>query len=174
MQLYIDGRLDSARHVRLERHLATCDACRQELALLSTIQACASEGELVAEPADLAEHVMHRVAAFEAGRALVAARELPFGIPRWVLGWRSALVALIGLIVLALLQPAAMASFSGQATRAASDAIQLLLSPGPDAISWGVWLLGAIVTLAITVWFVRADASSAVRRAIAQRLPQLW
>jgi anti-sigma factor RsiW len=174
MQLYIDGRLDPARHARLERHLAACDTCRRDLSLLAMIGDCATEGELVREPADVGEHVMRRIAACEAQRAVSAARELPFGIPRWALSWRSILVALIGLIALALLQPTAFASLSGLAARDASDAIQLLLSPGPDSISWAVWLLGGVVALAITIWFVRADASSAMRRAIAQRLPQLW
>lgn len=177
IQLYLDGRLAPARHVHLEQHLASCAACRHELAVLQSIRGAAAEGELVPEPADLTALVMSRVAAYEARRALAAAPSPaapPFGLPRWVIGWRGAVVAALMLLSIALLQPTAFGGLGATLTRDVSGAFNALLGPGPDSISWAVWLLGSIVALAFTVWFARAEASSAWRRAIAQRLPQLW
>jgi anti-sigma factor RsiW len=179
MQLYIDGRLAPARHVHLEQHLSSCAACRRELALLEVVRDAASAGELAPESPDLAPLIMRRVVAFEARRALAADREHapsgpPLGLPRWAIGWRGAALALLMLLIVALLQPAAFGGIGGALTRDVSGAVQALLGPGPDAISWAVWALGSAVALAIAVWFARADASSGWRRAIAQRLPQLW
>ncbi len=173
LQLYIDGRMEPTRLPRLEQHLAGCDMCRQDLALLEQIRDGAHEGVLVAEPADLTERILYRVAAYEARRAARAQEWLP-GIPRWAIGWRSGVVALLVLAALALLQPGALAALSDTLSRHANSAYMLLMMPGPDSISWGIWAGGLVAALAFTIWFVRADASSAWRRAISQRLPQLW
>jgi hypothetical protein len=75
--------------------------------------------------------------------------------------------------MLALLQPGAFAAFTDTVSRHATNAYMLLMMPGPDSISWGIWAGGVIVALALTVWFVRADGAAPWRRAISQRLPQL-
>jgi anti-sigma factor RsiW len=175
LQIYIDGRLEPSRLPRLEQHLAACDTCRQDLALLEQIRDGAREEAeaLVAEPTDLTERVLYRIAAYEARRAARTEGWLP-GIPRWAIGWRSGVVALFVLAVLALLQPGALAAFTDTLSRHANSAYTLLMMPGPDSISWGIWAGGVLAALALTVWFVRADASAPWRRAISQRLPQLW
>lgn len=177
MQLYTDGRLERARLTHLERHLAECPACRQELTLLECIRngarETASESELVPEPADLTRRILDRVAAYEARRATRSQEWWP-GVARWAAGWRGAAGALVILTVLALLQPGAFAAFTHALSQHAASAYILLMTPGPDSIIWGVWGAGALVAGALTIWFMRADASSGWRRAIAQRLPQLW
>jgi anti-sigma factor RsiW len=173
LQLYIDGRLERTRLARLEQHLAICGACPQELALLEQIRDGARASELVAEPAELTERILYRIAAYEARHAARAEEWLP-GVPRWAIGWRSAVVALLVFAALALLQPGAFATLSDTLSRHATNAYTLLMAPGPDAISWGVWVGGLVAALLLTVWFARADASSAWRRAISERLPQLW
>ncbi len=174
LQLYIDGRLERSRLAHLEQHLTACDRCREELTLLEQIRDCAQESELVAEPTDLTERILDRVAAFEAHRARRAEEWLP-GVPQWALGWRSAVLAMLILLALIVLaEPGALARVSDTLANHATSAYTLLLMPGPDSISWGIWVGGVAAALALTVWFVRADASSAWRRAISQRLPQLW
>lgn len=59
-------------------------------------------------------------------------------------------------------------------TRLLGVAEQWLLTPGPDAIVWAIWVAGAVVTLTAVAWFARADASAEWRRALVARLPQLW
>lgn len=178
LQLYIDGRLDPARHTHVEHHLATCPACRRELALLECVRTVAGENDLIAEPADLTQRVLDRVAAHEAQRAARAQDWLAGAAGRaanWrAANWRAIALALVALAALALLEPGNASAFTSALSQHIESAYVLLLTPGPDSISWGVWGAGGLIAGAFTVWFARADAPSGVRRAIAQRLPQLW
>ncbi len=95
--------------------------------------------------------------------------------------WVSALVALVALALAAFVWPAPFGASVTPAQmtqltpgRLLSDAEQWLLTPGPDAIIWGVWVAGAVVALVAVAWFARADASAEWRRALVERLPQLW
>jgi anti-sigma factor RsiW len=174
MQLYMDGRLAPARFARLEQHIATCAPCARELALMRSICEGASAGPLVAEPEGLSEAILRRVAAYEAQRREQAASGWLASVPHWALSWRGALAAAILLLVLVILQPGPLYGLNPDVQRMAEDAIQLLLTPGPDSIVWAVWLAGLGAALAFSLWFARAEASSGWRRAIAQRWPQLW
>jgi predicted anti-sigma-YlaC factor YlaD len=62
LQLYIDKQLTLDQVRTLEAHLATCEACREELFLLETIEGALQSIESVAEPADLTQNIMRRVA----------------------------------------------------------------------------------------------------------------
>lgn len=173
LQLYIDDRLAPAQLARVQRHLAGCDACRAELALLTCIRDGARESELIAEPVDLTRRVLDRVAAYEAQRTAVQQAGLP-GVAGLAASWRKVALALVALVTLALLPPGNASAVTDTLSRHLASAYVLLLTPGPDSISWGVWAAGGLVAGAFTVWFARADASSGWRRAITQRLPQLW
>lgn len=172
LQLYVDGRLAPAQLARVEHHLAGCAPCRAELALLECIRDSSRECELIAEPADLTQRVLDRVAAYEAHRA--ATEELLPGVAGFAASWRKVAVAVVALILLALVPSGNASALTDTVSRHLASAYILLLTPGPDSISWGVWAVGGLVAGAFTVWLARADASSSWRRAIAQRLPQLW
>lgn len=177
IQLYVDDRLSQGQTVDLQRHLSECAACRAELGALVSLRGAIVETDMTPEmtpagapdAADLTEAIMRRVAVYEARKAVErTALErrpefIPDFVPEWF-GWRSVVVsvALLALVVTALMPGGWNA------------AISALLSPGPDQLSWAVWLGGGLVALMAVVWFVRADASSEWRRAISERLPQLW
>ena len=95
-------------------------------------------------------------------------------VPTWV-GPRSIAVSvvLVALLVTALL-PGGWGAVANTLAHQFDGVISALLSPGPDQVSWAVWLAGGLVTLMAVIWFMRADASSQWRRAISERLPQLW
>lgn len=173
LQLYVDDRLAPAQVARLERHLAGCGNCREELALFECIRDGAGESELIEEPADLTQRVLDRVAAFESRRAAAAQEWLP-GVSGLAASWRKVALALVALVALALLPSGNAFALTDTLSRHVASAYILLLTPGPDSISWGVWAAGGLVAGAFTIWFARADASSGWRRAISQRLPQLW
>lgn len=173
LQLYTDGRLPRAQHASLERHLAECAACREESALLDHIVRAARDEELIPEPADLTQRVLDRIAVYEARRAARTQEWMP-APARWAVGWRAVLAAMMVLAALALLQPGAFATFTQALSRHAELAYNLLMTPGPDSISWWVWAAGALVVGVFMLWFVRAEASAGWRRAISQRFPQLW
>jgi anti-sigma factor RsiW len=175
IQLYLDDRLSQAQALELQRHLGGCAACREELSALVNVRhamvAADVEPDLTPEgaPADLTDAIMRRIAAYETRKAVERKTQerrlefIPDFVPEWV-GWRSVVisVALLALVITALLP----GGWNG--------VISALLSPGPDQISWAVWLGGGLVTLLAVIWFVRADASADWRRAISERLPQLW
>jgi len=101
------------------------------------------------------------------------------GGPSW--RWTGAALAL-AILALALfvwpapfgqgLTPTSLAQVAP--TRLLGAAEQWLLTPGPDAIVWAVWVAGAVATLIAVAWFARADASAEWRRALVERLPQFW
>jgi anti-sigma factor RsiW len=179
-QLYLDARLSPAQVAELQRHLSGCAACRGELtALLRTRHAIiGTDAELdlspEGEPADLTDAIMRRIALYETRKTLERRPEfIPDFVPEWV-GWRSVVVsvALVALLVMALL--GGLGPVANTLAHQFDGVVSALLSPGPDQISWAVWLGGGLLALIAVVWFVRADASSQWRRAISERLPQLW
>lgn len=183
LSLYLDGRLDMRRLGRLEQHLIECAACRHELARLRLMELALREERSVDEPTGLTEHVMRRISAYEAQRASdaalarqrVAARQAERSQAWRAAGARRVLalaVALAAFIVWA--QVAAPTLLPGFAERLAPDVLQLLSTPGPYAIAWSVWIAGAALAVGVGAWVARTDASEELRRALADRLPQLW
>jgi anti-sigma factor RsiW len=188
IQLYLDDRLSQAQAEELQRHLGGCAACREELSALVSLRHAIVETDLTPEmsseaapePADLTDAIMRRIVAFEMRKAEERAAlerqpvAVPDRIPTWV-GPRSIAVSvvLVALLVTALL-PGGWGAVANTLAHQFDGVISALLSPGPDQVSWAVWLAGGLVTLMAVIWFMRADASSQWRRAISERLPQLW
>lgn len=129
---------------------------------------------------------MRRIAAYEAQRASAAAfarqraarraerRAARAQLWRGV-GLRRVLalaVALAALVIFA--QATTPGLFSGVTAHLGPNVLQLLATPGPDEIAWSIWIAGAMLTLGAFTWFARTDASEELRRALAERLPQLW
>lgn len=183
LNLYIDGRLDVRRLSRLEGHLLTCPACRGELARLRMMQAVLREERMVEEPAQLTEHVMGRISAYEAQRASEAALARQRAAARKIeraqawrgVGARRALALVLALAaVVVWAQMTTPALLSGMAARLGPNLLQLLVTPGPDEIAWSVWIAGGALAVGVFTWLARTDASEELRRALADRLPQLW
>jgi anti-sigma factor RsiW len=62
LQEYVDGQLGQAEAKAVEDHLATCAACREELALLRQVDDALARQPILAEPADLTARIMAQVA----------------------------------------------------------------------------------------------------------------
>jgi hypothetical protein len=60
---YLDGGLPAGEHVRVQKHVETCDACHHELKRFQQLSALMSRAERAAPPPDLALRI--RVAVFE-------------------------------------------------------------------------------------------------------------
>lgn len=186
MSLYLDERLNGRQMRLLEHHLAQCAACHRDLARLRLAAPALRETDPAATaevPADLVERVSRRVAAFEAQKATDLARARQRRAARKVAraafwrgqGWRlaGAVVALV-MAVAIWWRTFPQNGLAGAAARLGPDLFQLLLTPGPDEIAWSVWIAGAALALGAGGWLARADASAEWRRALAERLPQLW
>ncbi len=78
LNLYVDGRLSLPRYTRLERHLRTCDPCRQELAFLETLRASVADADVGPIPElngeEMTASIMSRVAAYEVEKSAAEAR----------------------------------------------------------------------------------------------------
>ena len=107
--------------------------------------------------------------------------------PGW-LGWLSGAAVTVGprrLVALSLIGAAliawSVAGFSIStllmtptlALHLLPQLVQLLLSPGPEQIAWGIWIAAALVVSAGVTWLMRADMYADWRRSLVERLPQL-
>lgn len=183
LSLYLDGRLDVRRLSRLEQHLIECATCRRDLAHLRQLELALREERLADEPTGLTEHVMRRISAYEAQRASEAAlaRQRAAArrarrIPVWRgVGARRALALVVALAAfVAWAQLSAPALLPGVASHLGPNLLQLLSSPGPYSIAWSIWLAGLALAVGLGAWVARTDAPEELRRALADRLPQLW
>ena len=62
LQLYLDNRLTIEQARALEAHVANCAACLEELVLLEEVTQNLHTIKVIAEPDDLNEQIMRRVA----------------------------------------------------------------------------------------------------------------
>lgn len=178
--LYLAGALEPVDVERLEAHLRRCALCRADLAAQDAVQLAVQTQPGVEAPSQLTERILGRIACFEAARPMGRApRHIALGAlgrapNRMVLAWRYSLVAAVLTVAFALLRPVAWETFVTAVARNLNDLMMLLFAPGPDEISWGVWILGVGALLFIVLRFWRADASVAWRRELSERLPELW
>lgn len=179
LQEYLDGRLDSAQVAALQRHLHGCPACRADLVLYEALRETLSEDALcehvgvAAQPIvvpDLAPLVLQRIARADAERA--AARE------KSLVTWRErrwqGVVALLLLALAWLVAPGGGDGYNRGLNHALSSASAVLLTPGPDSIAWLAWAAGVALVLVLVCSVLRAESAAEWRRAVSQRLPQLW
>lgn len=186
MSLYLDERLDTRETRLLARHLAECVECRRDMARLRLAEPALREADPVARaqvPADLADQIMRRVAAYEAQRAADLAQARQWRAARRAArtafwresGWRL-VVMTAALIVAAGIWWRTYPSngLAGAAARLGPDALELLATPGPNGVAWSVWIAMVALALGVGGWLARADASAEWRRALAERLPRVW
>lgn len=166
LQLWLSGQLPEERRAELERHLGSCAACRDELALLVTVRT-ALAAPASAEPAYLTDRILRRVAVYEVERAQLAAVRRVFAL-------RAASVLVALLVAVAVFQPVLWSEATQSLSHTLADLYQTLMMPGPNSIAWSVWFLGALLMLAVAFVALRTDVSASWRRSVSERLPQLW
>ncbi len=105
LQLYLDNQLTIEQARSLEAHLADCADCLEELALLEEVASGLQTFKVVAEPDDLNEQIMQRVAMVTLQRNTPASRfsHLRPSLPELLVAALLATIATLGLI---LQQPA--------------------------------------------------------------------
>jgi hypothetical protein len=96
------GDLPSRRRRRLEKHLATCPACREEFRRIRDAIAGARSLARAERTPDWPEAEWRRAIARAAGQKIKKSRRFPAGLPRWAWAGAAALLilALIGAGVL--------------------------------------------------------------------------
>jgi len=157
----------------LEAHLAECDACREELWLLETV-----EGDLdapaVIEPAEMHQRIMQRVALAPQSHS----SQQPF------FPWRPSLPELLAAILLAtvatlgsiLQQPALrallpIANGHDSLSLAVINLVHMLTSMSGSTLAAVLWIAGTILGVCITLAFAGNEMRSQWFKAMMDRLP---
>ena len=175
LQLYLDNRLTIEQIRRLEAHLASCNACLEELRIFETIVNDLETFKVVAEPDDLNVQIMRRVA--------IAASQRNTPASRYSL-WRPSL--------LEILVAAALATVATLGTILQQPSIRALLpfANGRDGVSLAflnilrtlmtidsitlilaLWIGGTILGVCITLIFAGSEMRTQWFKAMMERLP---
>ena len=172
LQLYIDGRLSLEQMRLLEEHVAECTACREELAMLEEVSHHLSTMQMVAEPVNLHEQIMQRVA-MSAPRSSTQ----PFS------SWRPSLGDLLAAILLATV--ATLGSVLEQPTLRAllpignghdslsivfMHVVHMLTLVDSNTLIFALWIVGTILGIFITLAFAGNEMRSQWFKAMMDRL----
>jgi hypothetical protein len=187
LQLYLDGRLSLGRARALERHLASCSACRAELVALEEVVAGVHSLGRVTEPAWLNKAIMQRIASATAQPP----RELPSGLqenssrmqgsPFSRLTRRDVFLALVlATLVMSgfiLFQPTLRDALLVDTNPLVGSLLQTLQSlfslHGGIMVLMG-WGLGMILGIWITLALAGNEIRTVWRQRLRERIPQHW
>jgi Putative zinc-finger len=173
LQLYIDHRLTVAQVRALEAHVAQCRACQSELHLLEYVAGTIGTIALIAEPANLTERIMRRVAMAEQKR-----RENRFNLLRPSLWEWLAVVFLASITTFGIIwqQPtlrAVLPFFNGHDSLSLAflNTLHMLAKGDMGIVTLFFWVGGAILGVWITLALVGDDIRSEWFKAMMERLP---
>ena len=172
LQLYIDHRLTVEKTRKLEAHIASCPACRQELELLEEITTSLHNLKPVIEPPDMTAQIMQRIA-FSPRR----------NAPRFSL-LRPSLPELLAVIILAtittigsiLSQPSIrtllpFAHGHDPLSQAFLNAIHLLITFDSSTLIFAFWIIGTLLGICITLILAGNEVRTGWYKAMLERLP---
>jgi predicted anti-sigma-YlaC factor YlaD len=153
IQLYLDQRLTLAQIRALERHMVDCSVCQREALCLEQVERALSTLGMVAEPSDLTRNIMQRVAVMPQ-----YARPPAFELLRPSLGELGVAVLLATITMLGVImgQPSlrAVLPFANghdAISQAFFSFLQVLYSINSGTLMLGLWVVGTILGLWITV-----------------------
>ena len=175
LQLYLDNRLTMQQVRALEAHLSSCTACREDLATFESIIDDLESFTFVAEPDDLNETIMRRV-------ALAASQQhtSPPGFALWrpslleiLLAAALATIATIGTIlqqpVIRSLLP--FANGHDRLSLAFINLLRSLTSVDSTALILALWIAGTLLGVGITLIFAGSEMRTQWFKAMMERLP---
>lgn len=175
LQLYLDHRLTFEQTRALEAHVANCAACLEELTLLEEVTSNLQTFKVVAEPEDLNEQIMRRVA--------MTALQRSTPTPRFSL-LRPTLLEIIVAVLLAtiatlgsiLQQPSLRALLpfaNGHDTLSLEfmNLLHMLTSVDSTTLILSLWLIGTFLGICITLVLAGDEVRSQWFKAMMERLP---
>jgi anti-sigma factor (TIGR02949 family) len=175
LQLYVDNRLTIEQTRALEAHIASCSACLEELTLLEAVTSNLRTFKVVAEPEDLNEQIMRRVAMVASRRSAAA--------PRYSL-LRPSLLEILVIVLLAtiatlgsiLQQPSLRALLpfvNGHGTLflAFINLMHVLTSIDSTTLILALWVVGTLLGICITLVLAGDEVRSQWFKAMMERLP---
>ena len=175
LQLYLDNRLTIQQIRTLEAHLASCDACLEELTTFEMIVNDLETFKVVAEPDDLNVKIMRRVAIAASQR-----NSSPSRISLWppslleiLVAAALATIATIGTI---LEQPSirSMLPFANGHDRLSLvylSILHALMNVDSTTLILVLWIAGTILGVCITLIFAGSEIRTQWFKAMMERLP---
>ena len=175
LQLYLDNRLTIEQVRSLEAHLISCNACREELIMFESMINDLESFKVVAEPDDLNEKIMRRV-------ALAATQQAPS--PSKFSLWRPSLLEILVAAALAtvatigtiLQQPAIrsllpVANGHDRLSLMFINLLHTLISVDSTALILALWIAGTVLGVGITLIFAGSEMRTQWFKAMMERLP---
>lgn len=173
IQLYLDNRLTIKQTRALEAHISSCDACLEELTFLEEITCNLHDFKFVAEPADLKEQIMRRVATITPRRISPKFSLLRPSLAELLVAVLLATIATLGSILqqpsLRALLP--IANGHDSLSIAFMSVLHMLTSIDSKTLILALWVVGTILGVCITLALAGNDLRSQWFKAMMERLP---
>ena len=179
LQLYIDKQLTLDQIRALEAHLSICSTCREELFLLEMIEQALQSMEPIAEPPDLTDNIMRRVAlsAHQTERVSRERTRLSFrpSLSELLAAAALATVTTLGIIMdLPSLRPVLpVVNGHDLLSLILINIWNMLISVNSGTLMLWFWVIGTILGVWITLILAGNEVRSTWFRAVLDRLP-VW
>lgn len=180
LQLYIDHQLTFRQTRVLEAHIASCPACRAELNFLEGVSCGLNSLKMVAEPANMHEQIMQKVALTTARKQqlLREKQATTFKLFRPSLGEILAASVLATIATLATLLKilslrALLPAMNGHDPLSlfCTQVLHMLTSIDANTLSLALWILGTLVGVCITLLVAGSEMRTQWLKAMMERLP---
>lgn len=173
LQLYIDHRLTVEQVRILEGHIAQCQVCRTELALLEDVADSLRDFDYVAEPEDFTLRVMRRVALTpqrKKERAFVVLRP---SLPELIAVVFLATIATLGVMWQQPSLRAVLPFASGHDSLSQTflGVLHNLASGNNGLLLLALWVVGALLGVFITLALAGSELRAQWFKAMMERLP---
>lgn len=180
LQLYIDHQLTFRQTRVLESHIASCPACRAELNFLEGVSCGLNSLKMVAEPANMHEQIMQKVALTTARKQqlLREKQATTFKLFRPSLSEILAALVLATVATLATLLKvpslrALLPIMNGHDPFSLfyTQVFHVLTSIDANTLSLALWILGTLLGVCITLLVAGSEVRTQWLKAMMERLP---
>lgn len=182
LQLYLDHQLTLRQTRVLEAHITSCPACRAELRLLEEVASGLNTLKFVAEPADMHELIMQKVA-LNAARVrqvqqLKQRQDAAFSLLRPSLAeiLVAVLLATVATLSILLQLPSLrglLPAVNGHDifSRAFVQIMHMLTGIDANTLILALWVVGTVLGVCITLAVAGGEVRSQWFKAVMERLP---
>jgi putative zinc finger protein len=175
LQLYLDNCLTIQQVRRLEAHLASCNACLEELTVFETVVNDLETLKVVVEPDDLNAKIMRRVALAASQRNMSASR-FSLWHPSLLEILVAATLATVATIGTILQQPSirSLLPFANGHDRFSltfMDILHNLMTVDSTTLILALWIAGILLGVCITLIFAGSEMRTQWFKAMMERLP---
>jgi hypothetical protein len=175
LQLYLDDRLAIEQVRALEAHLASCNTCLEELAIFEKIVNDLETFNVVAEPDDLNEKIMRRVA-MAASQSNMSSSRFSLWRPSLLEILLAATLATIATIGTILQQPSirSLLPFANGHDGLSLDFLNLLhtlMTADSTTLILALWIAGTFLGICITLILAGSEMRTQWFKAMLERFP---